>query len=135
MPSMAQLASAIPNAPPAAASTRLSAKNSRSRRIRLAPRAVRTAISELRPSARLSSKFATFAHAINKTNPTAPNSINSVGRTEPTEASNAKLNITPIWKFVAGYCFSRSFAMADIARCACWMLTPGLRRASALKPG
>ena len=49
-------------------------------RARLAPRAARTAISCWRASARDSSRFATFAHAISSTKPTAPMSTTSERR-------------------------------------------------------
>ena len=80
-------ASARPAAAPAAARTRLSVRSCRASRARLAPRAVRTAISELRRVARIRSRFATFAHAISVTSPTAPSSISSAGRTSPTRVS------------------------------------------------
>ena len=46
---------------------------------RLAPSAMRTAISFCRPTARASSRLATFAQAISSTSATAPSSISSAG--------------------------------------------------------
>src|ERR1700693_3997651 len=66
-----QALSTAPNAPPATASSRLSVKSWRMRLARVAPMAVRTAISRWRPSARESRRLATLAHAMSSTNPTA----------------------------------------------------------------
>ena len=56
-------------------------------RSRLAPSAARTANSRRRESARASSRFARFAHAIRSTNPTAPWSTQSDFLTFPTMSS------------------------------------------------
>ena len=50
-------------------------KNCRAKRQRPAPNAIRTAISRCRAAPRASSRFATFAHAINSTRPTMPSRI------------------------------------------------------------
>jgi hypothetical protein len=50
----------------------------------LAPSATRTANSRDRAAERASSKFATFAQAINNTSPTAPSNSSSVPPTSPT---------------------------------------------------
>ena len=60
-----------PIAAPAIASSRLSTSSCRTRRVRLAPRAARTAISCSRPAARLSSMLATLVHAISSSIATA----------------------------------------------------------------
>ena len=73
----AQTATAIPRRPPIEASTRLSTSSCLSRRLRLAPSAVRTAISRSRAIARLSNRFATLAHAISSTHATPPRSTSS----------------------------------------------------------
>ena len=52
-------------------------------RPRLAPSAARTASSCCRPSARTSSRFATFAHAISSTMPIVPISTHSADPTSP----------------------------------------------------
>ena len=65
----------------------LSVSNWRIRSPRLAPRAVRMAISRWRPAARASSRLATLAQAIRRTKPTAPTRISRAGRTSPTSAS------------------------------------------------
>ena len=59
--------SASPRMPPASESSTLSVSNCRMIRPRPAPMAVRIAISRLRPVARTSNRFATFAHAISRT--------------------------------------------------------------------
>ena len=72
-----------PNTPPASASRMLSVRSCRMRRSRSAPRAVRIATSRVRPAARASNRFATFAHAMSSTMPTAVSSSISAGRTRP----------------------------------------------------
>src|SRR4029434_1139980 len=59
----------------------------RSSRLRLAPRAARTANSRRRDSARAISRFARFAHAISRKNPTATCIIQIERRASPTIAS------------------------------------------------
>ena len=66
-----------PIAPPTIDSIRLSASSWRSSRLRLAPIAVRMAISFCRAAARASSRLAMLAHAISSTKPTAPSSTSS----------------------------------------------------------
>ena len=84
------VASARPATALTDASTRLSVSNWRTTRAAPAPRAVRTAISRWRASARASSRFATLAHAISSRNPTAPNSSQMVRRTPPTTSSRSE---------------------------------------------
>ncbi len=79
-----QLASTSPSAPPASDSIKFSVSNWRMMRPRPAPRAVRTAISRLRPVARASSRFAMLAQAISSTHPTAPSKIISASFISPT---------------------------------------------------
>ncbi len=79
-----QYASSRPSTPPASASSRLSVSSWRTSRSRLAPSAVRTAISFERAAARASNRLATLAQAMSSTNPTAPSSTSSAGRTSPT---------------------------------------------------
>ena len=64
-----------PAAPPTSAMIRLSVSSCWIRRARPAPIDRRTAISLVRPAARASSRFATLAHAINRTNPNAASTI------------------------------------------------------------
>ena len=59
------------------------------------PSAARMAISRLRPVARTSSRFATFAHAISNTKPTAPTSTNSDCRTLRTSTSPIGSTLNP----------------------------------------
>ena len=73
--SMPTFATTSPAAAPAAASTSASASSWVTVRLRLAPRAVRTAISLLRSTVRASSRLATFAHAISRTPKTAPSIV------------------------------------------------------------
>ena len=76
---VASAANVTPTMPPAPASTRLSVNNCRANCPRPAPNAIRMAISFLRPAARASNKFATFAVAISNTSPTtASNTSNAV---------------------------------------------------------
>ena len=89
-----QAASPSPAAPPASASARLSVRNWRTSRERLAPSAVRTATSFWRAAARASSMWATLAQAIRRTNATAPSSTRSPGRTSPTTVSSSERTVT-----------------------------------------
>ena len=66
-----------PSAPPAAVSSRPSTSSICSKRRRPAPSAARTLISRWRVTARLSTRFATFAHATSSTSPTAPSRISN----------------------------------------------------------
>jgi len=86
----AQDASISPSPPPAAAITTLSVSNCRTRRIRLAPRAVRSAISLRRDAARASSRLATLAQAMSSTTPTAPSNTNSARPVSPTISSRSR---------------------------------------------
>ena len=90
-----QVASAIPSAPPTMESRQLSVSNCRSTRAQLAPSAARIANSRLRAAARASNRFATFAHAINKTSPTAPNNVRSIPLTSPTICSFSGVTLVP----------------------------------------
>ncbi len=74
-----------PPKPPAAEI--LSVNNCRMIRMRLAPRAERTAISLCLAVAQVSSKFATLAQAISRTNVTAPRRTRSTTRIRPTTSS------------------------------------------------
>ena len=80
-------ASPKPSAPPTNARITLSVSICRTVRQRLAPSAVRIAISFCRAAARASSRFAIFAHAISNTNPTANSSTTNGRRTSPSIAS------------------------------------------------
>jgi hypothetical protein len=65
------------------ARTKLSVSICRMIRPRLAPKAMRSAISFVRVAPRTKNKFATLAHAINNTNITAPNSTTIAGGSLP----------------------------------------------------
>lgn len=71
--------------------------------VRPAPSAVRIANSRWRDSARASSRFARFAHAISSTNPTAPWSTQSDVRIPPTMSSCSPSNRSR-WFFWLGTC-------------------------------
>lgn len=71
---------ATPNEPPANASNMLSVSNWRTIRGRVAPSAVRTAISFWLATPRESCRLARFTHAISRTKPTAPNNRYKVRR-------------------------------------------------------
>ena len=76
-----------PSAPPPSANRRLSVSIWRTNRSRVAPRAVRTAISFWRVAARETSSVAMFAQAIKSTKDTAAIKTSSKVRTEPTTSS------------------------------------------------
>ena len=73
--SMPTLATTRPTAAPASASTSVSASSCMTVRRRLAPSAVRIAISLPRATVRASSRLATFAHAMRSTPNTAPSIV------------------------------------------------------------
>jgi hypothetical protein len=75
--------SAKPKTPPVTESKTLSVSSWRTMRMRLAPRAERTASSRLRPVARTSSRLATLAQAMSSTRATAPSMISSDLRASP----------------------------------------------------
>ena len=85
--SMPQPANSTPSPPPMRERTRLSVSSCRTSRQRLAPSAVRMAISFWRAAARASSRLATLAQVMIRTKPTAPSSTSSGNRTLPTIAS------------------------------------------------
>jgi len=84
---VAAYASAMPIAPPAVASTRLSMRSWRASRLRVAPSAARTPISRERPAARPSSRPATLTHASSSTVAAAPASATIVDCAVPTISS------------------------------------------------
>ena len=69
--------STSPAAAPRAVSTRLSARHCRTSRPVVAPSEMRIATSRVRPAARASSRFATFAHVTSSTTATIAASANS----------------------------------------------------------
>ena len=77
----------MPAAAPISAINRLSVRSCRAMRARLAPSAMRTAISWRRVAARIKSRFATLAQAISSTNATAPTRTSSEVRTLPIRVS------------------------------------------------
>ena len=85
----------MPAAPATSASSRLSVINCRTIRPRLAPSAVRTAISRVRVVALPRSSVAVLAQAINSTTPTTPHRRYSVRRTSPTSSSCRRTADTP----------------------------------------
>ena len=119
-----QNANATPKTPPSTASTRLSVTTSLTTRHRLAPSAVRTAISFWRDAAFASSRFATFAQAINRTNPTAPRSIRRVGFTLPVISSCKGTARALHFSFPFGYSGDKRCLMAFSSAFACSTDTP-----------
>ena len=81
--------STSPAAPPMQATSALSVMSWRMMRARPAPSAARTPISCPRVDARMSSRFATFAHAISRTKETAPLKIHSNGLALATSKSTS----------------------------------------------
>ena len=101
----------------------------RTMRIRLAPSAVRTAISLARPSVFASRRFARFAEPIRTTQNTAPSRTNSARLTSPTMSSCSGRTAAPQPLSSSGYCSSSLPEIAVISACAAATLTPGLSRA------
>ncbi len=105
--------------------------NWRTTRKRLAPIAARTAISRCRPSARDSSRFATFVQAISSTMPTAATRMPSVVRTFPTTCSSSGTieNVNPPFGGYSCGCSRRSRAVIrSISACAAATVTPRQRQ-------
>ena len=126
-------ASISPAAQPIPVSTRLSVKNCRINRPRLAPSAARMAVSALRRVARAKSRLATFEHAISKTSATAPSSSHRVDWTSPKTASVSDSTLPPRPAFVSGNSFSSRCMMASIWVWAVVRVAPGLSRANTSK--
>ena len=82
-----------PAAPPASASSDVSASASPAKCFRVAPSACRTAMSGCRLVARTSSNPATFAQAINRTSSTAPRRPSIAARVEPKMVSDNGVNV------------------------------------------
>ena len=87
-----------PTRPPAMERTAASASSNCTRRARLAPSAVRTAISRVRDAALLSTSVATLAHVTRSTRPTAPRSSNRGRCIRPTISSRRGAADRPIAK-------------------------------------
>ncbi len=94
--SVVHIASAIPNAAPHPASSRLSVRNCRSSWPRVAPNAARIATSRRRASARVNSRLVTLTQAINSTHATAPDNITSMGFTRATVCSASVATLAPL---------------------------------------
>ncbi len=82
-------ARAIPSAPPASATIRLSVTTCRSSVPRPAPNAARTAYSRRRYAMRASARFATFAQAMASTSSVVPDKASSMGREALTSVSSS----------------------------------------------
>ncbi len=96
-------------------------------RPRLAPSAVRIAISRRRTRPRERSRFARFAHAIRSTNATAPISTRTRVRLSPT--SDSRSGVTPtVRSLSSGKRRSRSDIIAARSARAASRLTPPFRR-------
>ncbi len=91
---IANQASATPNVPPAAVSTKLSASCWQTSRPRVAPSAARTPISRPRVTPRASSRLATLAQATSITQATIAMRTSSGRRTSPTMLSCNVVTVT-----------------------------------------
>ena len=98
-------------------------------RHRLAPRAIRRAISLRRAAPRTTARFAKFRHTTRNTSPTHPNKASSAGRRGPETAPRSGWSRTPQPAFASGYCWDNRRAMTSMAACACGRPVSGLRRA------
>ncbi len=100
--------------------------------LREAPRELRIAISFCRVVPLASSRLATLTHAMSSTKPTAPSSIHKVWiRSLGRKSFFSGSTIAPQPLLLLGYAFAMLAVTASILACACWMVTPGLRRAIA----
>jgi hypothetical protein len=98
------------------------------------PIAARIAISRLRPVARTSSRFATFAHAISRTKLTAPASTSSEERTFRTRTCCTGSALNPLFGCSAFGNFCRYSSAESWRRAlACSSDTPGFSRPAAWK--
>ena len=95
-------ARSAPPMPPSVRSTRVSVTICPTSRPRVAPSALRIAISPRRAPARVKRRFATFAQTITKTNATAAKSIQTVLRELPVRPSCRPRRNSPRRVFVAG---------------------------------
>ena len=126
-------ANATPAAAPRPASTTASVSNCCTSRARLAPTAMRTAISFCRADARASSMPATFAHAMRSTRPTAPIVPMTAHEIRPSASGCTRTSVVGSAAMVRSRlvtgCSAASWA-ATTSRlaCACAGVTPGLRR-------
>jgi hypothetical protein len=124
----ARNATAMPKAPPVNARSTLSVSNWRTIRARVAPSAVRTAISFWRATPRDSCRFARLTHAISRTKATAPSNRYNVRRTLPTTCSRSGTipNVRPpLVGYTSGNSCRRCAVMVSISACACCTETPG----------
>ena len=97
-------------------------------RVRLAPSAVRIAISRCRAVERASKRLVTFAHAMSNTNATAARIVINAGRTSPTISSCNEYTRSERSVFDFGYCFSNRAPIVFISASHCWTVTPGFIR-------
>ena len=103
---------------------------------RVAPSAVRIAISRARAAARASSRFAMFAHAMSSTSATAPSSTSSAGRIvcaafRPSSARVLKVQSARIVR--RGSPSSAARPRRSCPACACSTVTLGFSRAIILR--
>ena len=117
-----------PATPPSSATRKLSVRIWRTIRPRLAPMAMRSAISLARTAPRIRNRFATFAQATRSTKIAAPSSTSIAGRTSPENASRSGCRLTPNWSLASGYARARPAAMVSISARACSIRTPAASR-------
>ncbi len=129
MRSRPQAARRRPRAPPARARTRPSVKSWRRRRLRLAPRAARTAVSRCRAAPRASMRLATFAQATASTRTTATASRVKATH-EPALVIACRNGITVALQpeLVAGWSRCSLSARARISAAASATSAPGFKR-------
>ena len=120
-------ANASPSPPPSSPNTRLSASNWQVTRPRLAPRAIRTAISLRRPLARVNKRFAMLAQTIKSTHPTPPKRTSNGVRRSPVRNTSSGTRRTVRGLFSGCSLFS-ALAMVTNSAWACWSVTSGFSR-------
>ena len=131
---VARNASAQPTAPPAALSTRLSTSSCRTILVRLAPSAVRIAISRRLSRTRASSRLPMLPQAISSTSATAQRITTiSVFVSPSTASSSVSTRAELCFVFVFGYFVASRPAMAFISWSACAIVTPGFSLPIAFK--
>ena len=123
--------SPTPSMPATSASSTLSISSCRTISPRLAPSAVRTAISLLRARARESSRLVTLAHAISRTRATAPDKTRTLPRTSATRSSRSgPMLMVRAASGAAGFCSLYCWLRMSISACAWAGVVSGRNRAT-----
>ncbi len=125
----AHIVASDPSTPDAPPITRLSANSCRIRRPRVAPSAVRTAISRSRPIARTSERFDTLRHATSSTTSTAPVRMSIIGFASPVTSCVTGRSSAPVHAPVgSGYVSASRRSTVASSASARVSVTPGARR-------